>query len=36
MAKVALKVKEMHCALCSILIDKLFKKQEGIVWGVGV
>jgi len=31
MAKVVLKVKGMHCASCSILIDKLLSKQEGIV-----
>jgi len=31
MAKVVLKVKGMHCASCSILIDKLLAKQEGIV-----
>ncbi|MCH7605027.1 copper-translocating P-type ATPase [Patescibacteria group bacterium] len=30
MAKVILKVKGMHCASCSILIDKLLEKQEGI------
>jgi len=30
MAKVILKVKGMHCASCSVLIDKLLKKQEGI------
>jgi len=31
MAKVILKVKGMHCASCSILIDKLLEKQEGII-----
>jgi P-type Cu+ transporter len=31
MTKLILKVKGMHCASCSILIDKLIKKQEGII-----
>ena len=31
MAKLVLKVKGMHCASCSILIDKLLKKQEGVI-----
>jgi len=31
MTKLILKVKGMHCASCSILIDKLLKKQEGII-----
>lgn len=31
MTKLVLKVKGMHCASCSILIDKLIGKQEGIV-----
>ena len=30
MAKVVLKVKGMHCASCSILIDKLLAKQPGV------
>ncbi|MEK7193525.1 MAG: heavy metal translocating P-type ATPase [Patescibacteria group bacterium] len=30
MAKYVLKVKGMHCASCSVLIDKLIGKQEGI------
>lgn len=30
MAKVVLKVKGMHCASCSVLIDKLVGKQPGI------
>lgn len=30
MAKVVLKVKGMHCASCSILIDKLVGKQPGV------
>ena len=31
MQKVVLKVKKMHCASCSVLIDKLVGKQPGIV-----
>ncbi len=31
MTKLVLKVKGMHCASCSILIDKLLGKQEGII-----
>ncbi len=31
MAKAVLKVKGMHCASCSILIDKILSKQQGIV-----
>jgi len=31
MTKLILKVKGMHCASCSILIDKLLQKQEGII-----
>ena len=31
MTKLVLKVKGMHCASCSILIDKLVGKQPGIV-----
>ncbi|MDP3697492.1 MAG: heavy metal translocating P-type ATPase, partial [Candidatus Taylorbacteria bacterium] len=31
MQKVVLKVKKMHCASCSILIDKLVGKQPGVV-----
>jgi Cu+-exporting ATPase len=31
MTKLVLKVKGMHCASCSILIDKLLNKQEGVV-----
>ncbi|MFT7644375.1 MAG: Cu+-exporting ATPase [Candidatus Paceibacteria bacterium] len=31
MTKLVLKVKGMHCASCSILIDKLLKKQEGVI-----
>jgi len=31
MTKLVLKVKGMHCASCSILIDKLLKKQEGVL-----
>ncbi len=31
MTKLVLKVKGMHCASCAILIDKLLKRQEGIV-----
>ncbi|MDO8496287.1 MAG: heavy metal translocating P-type ATPase [bacterium] len=31
MTKVVLKVKKMHCASCSILIDKLVGKQAGVV-----
>ena len=31
MTKVVLKVKGMHCSSCSILIDKLLGKQEGII-----
>jgi len=31
MAKVVLKVKGMHCASCSILIDKLLIKQPGVI-----
>ena len=30
MAKLVLKVKGMHCASCSTLIDKLIGKQEGV------
>ena len=30
MTKLVLKVKGMHCASCSILIDKLIGKQEGV------
>src|SRR3990172_4707186 len=30
MAKLVLKVKGMHCASCSILIDKLVGKQPGV------
>src|SRR3989344_3610214 len=30
MQKVVLKVKKMHCASCSILIDKLVGKQAGV------
>ena len=30
MQKVILKVKGMHCASCSILIDKLVAKQPGV------
>lgn len=30
MQKVVLKVKGMHCASCSVLIDKLVGKQEGV------
>ena len=30
MAKVVLKVKGMHCASCSVLIDKLIGKQPGV------
>ncbi len=29
--KIVLKVKGMHCASCSILIDKLVSKQEGVI-----
>ena len=31
MQKVVLKVKKMHCASCSVLIDKLVGKQPGVV-----
>lgn len=31
MKKLVLKVKGMHCASCSVLIDKLLAKQEGVV-----
>lgn len=31
MTKVVLKVKKMHCASCSVLIDKLVGKQPGVV-----
>jgi P-type Cu+ transporter len=31
MTKLVLKVKGMHCASCSILIDKLIGKQDGVV-----
>ena len=31
MTKLVLKVTGMHCASCAILIDKLLKKQEGVV-----
>ncbi len=31
MAKVVLKVKGMHCASCSVLIDKLVGKQPGVL-----
>ena len=31
MTKIVLKVKKMHCASCSILIDKLVGKQAGVV-----
>src|SRR5437868_220628 len=31
MTKLVLKVKKMHCASCSILIDKLIGKQSGVV-----
>ncbi len=31
MQKIVLKVKKMHCASCSVLIDKLLGKQPGIV-----
>lgn len=31
MQKIVLKVKKMHCASCSVLIDKLLAKQPGIV-----
>jgi Cu+-exporting ATPase len=31
MTKIVLKVKGMHCASCSILIDKLLKKQDGVI-----
>ena len=31
MTKLVLKVKGMHCASCSILIDKLLSKQEGVI-----
>lgn len=31
MAKLVLKVKGMHCASCSTLIDKLIGKQEGVI-----
>lgn len=31
MTKIVLKVRGMHCASCAILIDKLLKKQAGVV-----
>ena len=31
MKKIVLKVKGMHCASCSILIDKIVGKQDGIL-----
>ncbi|MDA2935912.1 heavy metal translocating P-type ATPase [Patescibacteria group bacterium AH-259-L05] len=31
MTKLILKIKGMHCASCSILIDKLVSKQEGVI-----
>lgn len=31
MTKLVLKVKGMHCASCSILIDKLLSKQDGVI-----
>jgi len=31
MTKLVLKVKGMHCSSCSVLIDKLLQKQEGII-----
>src|SRR3989338_334254 len=31
MQKIVLKVKKMHCASCSVLIDKLLGKQPGII-----
>lgn len=31
MTKLVLKVKGMHCASCALLIDKLLKKQEGVI-----
>ncbi|MFT7507780.1 MAG: Cu+-exporting ATPase [Acidimicrobiales bacterium] len=31
MTKIVLKVTGMHCASCSILIDKLLKKQDGVI-----
>ncbi|MDO8600893.1 MAG: heavy metal translocating P-type ATPase [bacterium] len=31
MTKLVLKVKGMHCASCSVLIDKLLGKQEGVI-----
>ncbi|OHA64607.1 MAG: copper-translocating P-type ATPase [Candidatus Wildermuthbacteria bacterium RIFCSPHIGHO2_02_FULL_49_9] len=31
MKKLVLKVRGMHCASCSILVDKLLKKQDGII-----
>lgn len=31
MTKLVLKVNGMHCASCAILIDKLLKKQEGVI-----
>ena len=31
MTKLVLKVKGMHCASCSVLIDKLVGKQQGVV-----
>ena len=31
MTKLVLKIKGMHCASCSVLIDKLLSKQEGVV-----
>ena len=30
MAKIVLKVKGMHCASCSVLIDKLVGRQAGV------
>ena len=31
MTKLVLKVKKMHCASCSVLIDKLLGKQVGVI-----
>ena len=31
MTKLVLKVKGMHCASCSTLIDKLVGKQDGVL-----
>src|SRR3989338_598300 len=31
MQKIVLKIKKMHCASCSVLIDKLIGKQPGII-----